>query len=93
MAGWDRDWASTDSSWSEKSKKRHVKSVLLLLYLFLQFKAVLRIRIRDPESCAFLTPGSGIRDEFFPDPKSRISDPGSKYISESLVTIFYVKNM
>jgi hypothetical protein len=29
----------------------------------------------DPGSGAFLTPGSGIRNRFFPDPGSRISDP------------------
>jgi hypothetical protein len=32
----------------------------------------------DPGSGAFLTPGSGIRNGFFPDPGSRISDPGSR---------------
>ncbi len=36
---------------------------------------VLRIRIRDPGSGAFLTPGSEIRNRFFPDPGSRIPDP------------------
>jgi hypothetical protein len=29
----------------------------------------------DPGSDAFLTPGSGIRNMFFPDPGSRIPDP------------------
>jgi hypothetical protein len=29
----------------------------------------------DPESCLFLTPGSGIRKRFFPDPGSWISNP------------------
>jgi hypothetical protein len=38
----------------------------------------LRIRIRDPGSGAFLTPGSGIRNRFFPDPGSRIPDLGSR---------------
>jgi hypothetical protein len=33
------------------------------------------LRIRDPGSGAFLTPGSGIRNRFFPDPGSRIPDP------------------
>jgi hypothetical protein len=47
----------------------------------------------DPGSGAFLTPGSGIRNRFFPDPGSRIPDPGSQtHIFESLVTIFWVKN-
>ena len=33
----------------------------------------------DPGSSAFLTPGSGIHNRFFfPDPRSRISDPGSR---------------
>ncbi len=39
------------------------------------FISVLQIRIRDPGSGAFLTPGSGIRNGFFPDPGSRIPDP------------------
>jgi hypothetical protein len=43
---------------------------------FCRLIPVLRIRIRDPGSGAFLTPGSGIG--FFPDPGSRISDPGSR---------------
>ncbi len=45
---------------------------------------VLRIRIRDPdpESGAFLTPGSGIRNSFFPVPGSQA------HILESLVTLF-----
>jgi hypothetical protein len=37
--------------------------------------AVLRIRNGDPGSGAFLTPGSGIQNGFFPDPGSRIPDP------------------
>jgi hypothetical protein len=46
----------------------------------------------DPESVAFLTPGSGIRNGFFPDPGSRNPDPGSQtHIFESLVIIFWVK--
>jgi hypothetical protein len=32
----------------------------------------------DPGSGAFLTPGSGIRNRFIPDPGSRIPDPGSR---------------
>ncbi len=47
----------------------------------------------DPGSGAFLTPGSGIRNRFFPDPGSRIPDPGSQtHTFESLVTIFWVKS-
>jgi hypothetical protein len=39
----------------------------------------------DPGSGAFLTPGSGIRNRFFPDPGSQT------HIFEGLVTIFWVK--
>jgi hypothetical protein len=57
---------------------------------------MLRIRSRDP--ALFFTPGSGM--EKIPDPgweKIRILDPGSTkdmpdHISESLVTIIWVKN-
>jgi hypothetical protein len=46
----------------------------------------------DPGSGAFLTPGSRIRNRFFPEAGSRISDPGSQtHIFEGLVTIFWVK--
>jgi hypothetical protein len=38
-----------------------------LLYFVFSYGAVLRIR--DTGSGAFLTPGSGIRNRFFPDPK------------------------
>jgi hypothetical protein len=49
---------------------------------------VLRIRIRDPDpgSGAFVTPGSGIWNRFFPDPGSQT------HIVESLVTHFRVKS-
>jgi hypothetical protein len=40
----------------------------------------------DPGSGAFLTPGSGIQNRFFPDPGSRT------HIFESLLTIFWVKS-
>jgi hypothetical protein len=40
----------------------------------------------DPGSGAFLTPGSRIRNRFFPDPGSQT------HIFESLVTIFWVKS-
>ncbi len=54
--------------------------------------SVFRIRIWDLGSGAFLTPGSRIRNRFFPDPGSRIPDPGSQtHIFESLVTIFLGK--
>ncbi len=42
--------------------------------------------VPDPGSGAFLTPGSGIRNRFFPDPVSQ------SHIFESLVTIFWVKS-
>jgi len=46
----------------------------------------------DPGSGAFLTPGSGIRNRFFPDPGSQIPDPESyTHIFESLATIFWLK--
>jgi hypothetical protein len=41
----------------------------------------------DPGSGAFLTPGSGIRNRFFPDPGSQT------HIFEDLVTIFWVKSL
>jgi hypothetical protein len=47
-----------------------------------KYQPELRFRIRDPGSGAFLTPGSGIRNRFFPDPGSQT------HIFESLVTIF-----
>jgi hypothetical protein len=40
-----------------------------------KYNAVLRIRIRDRGSGVFLTPESGIRKGFFPDPGSRIPNP------------------
>jgi hypothetical protein len=42
----------------------------------------------DPGSGAFLTPGSGIRSGFFPDPGSWIPDPNF----ESLLKIFWGKS-
>jgi hypothetical protein len=42
------------------------------------------LRIQDPGSGAFLNPGSGIRNRFFPDPGSE------NHIFESLVTIFNI---
>jgi hypothetical protein len=41
----------------------------------------------DPGSGGFLTPGSGIRKRFFPDPGSQ------GHIFESLVTIFWGKKI
>ena len=43
----------------------------------------------DPGSGVFLTRGSRIRNRFFPDPGSRIQDPGSQtHIFASIVNIF-----
>jgi hypothetical protein len=42
--------------------------------------------VADPGSGAFLTPGSGIRNRFFPDPGSQT------HTFESLVTVFWVKS-
>ncbi len=41
-----------------------------------------KISVADPGpgSGAFLTPGSGIRDRFFPDPVSRIPDPKTIFL-------------
>jgi hypothetical protein len=53
-------------------------------------QSVFRIRIGDPVlCCAFLTTGSGI--EKYPDPGSEMSI--TDHISESLVTIFWIKNI
>ncbi len=53
---------------------------------FQPFKmAVVSVADPDPGSGAFLTPGSGIRNRFFPDPGSQT------HIFEGLVTIFWVK--
>ncbi len=55
--------------------------------------AYLSVADPDPGSGAFLTPGSGIRYRFFPDPGSRISDPGSQdHIFKTFLTIFLVKS-
>ncbi len=54
--------------------------------IFASHRSVLWIRIRDPGSGAFLTPGSGIRNGFFPDPGFQT------HIFECLVPIFWVKN-
>jgi hypothetical protein len=47
----------------------------------------------DPGSGAFLTPGSGIRNRFLPDPGSQIPDPGSlDHIFKSFLKKFLVKS-
>jgi hypothetical protein len=50
---------------------------LLINAIIVQFWIWLKsvLRIWDPGSGAFLTPGSGIRNRFIPDPGSRILDP------------------
>jgi hypothetical protein len=45
----------------------------------------------DPGSSAFLTPGSGIRDNQEPDPGSGSGMNIPDHISKSLETIFWVK--
>jgi hypothetical protein len=47
-------------------QNNYVKSVLI---------CSVKSSVADPGSGAFLTPGSGIRNRFFPDPGSRILDP------------------
>jgi len=42
--------------------------------------ALLSVADPDPGSGSFLTPGSGIRNRFFPDPGSRIPDLGSRIL-------------
>ncbi len=56
-----------------------------------------RSSVADPDPGSgigcFLTAGSGIRNRFFLDPGSRISDPGSQdHIFKSFLTIFLVKS-
>jgi hypothetical protein len=61
--------------------------------IYCKVNILVRSVAEDPGSGAFLTPGSGIRNRFFPDPGSRIPGPGSQtHIFESLVTIFWVKS-
>ncbi len=48
------------------------------------------ISVANPGSGAFWPTDPGSGKGFFPDPRSRISDPGSQtYILESLLTIFF----
>jgi hypothetical protein len=42
--------------------------------------AAISVSDPDPGSGAFLTPGSGIRNRFFPDPGSRIPDPKTIFL-------------
>jgi hypothetical protein len=58
-------------------KYNYLKVVRLERLLLLPVLQI-RIRDRDPGSGAFLTPGSGIRNRFFPDPGSLISDARSQ---------------
>jgi hypothetical protein len=52
---------------------------------------ILRHSVADPDpgSGGFLTPGSGIRKRFFPDPGSRNPDPGCSlfFILKNLMTL------
>jgi hypothetical protein len=88
------DPASTsDSSESEAEEDfSHVDSQIQIR-LIENVIALLSVADPDPGSGAFLTPGSGIRNRFFPDPGSRIPDPGSQdHIFKSFLTIFLVKS-
>jgi hypothetical protein len=53
------------------------------------FETVLMIQIRDPGSCSFFTPGSGIGDGHKSKSGSGVNIPD--HISEILETIFQVK--
>jgi hypothetical protein len=46
-----------------------------LLKVFIKITVFVSVADPDPGSGAFLTPGSGIRNGFIPDPGSRIPDP------------------
>ncbi len=50
------------------------------------FDMIISVADPDPGSGAFLTPGSGIRNRFFPDPGSQT------HIFENLLTIFWVES-
>jgi hypothetical protein len=53
----------------------------------------IEIVVADPGSSAFLTPGSGIQDGKKSGFRIRIKHPGwPDHISDSIVTIFCVKN-
>jgi hypothetical protein len=75
------DPASTsDSSESEAEEDfSHVDSQIQIR-LIENVIALLSVADPDPGSGAFLTPGSGIRNRFFPDPGSRIPDLGSRIL-------------
>jgi hypothetical protein len=55
----------------------------------MHLKSVLRIRIRDPRSGAFLTPGSGMGISQHPDPGSGMKQTGSYFLELRLETIFF----
>jgi hypothetical protein len=75
------DPASTsDSSESEAEEDfSHVDSQIQIR-LIENVIALLSVADPDPGSGSFLTPGSGIRNRFFPDPGSRIPDLGSRIL-------------
>jgi hypothetical protein len=81
---------------SGSKSKCHGSGTLLRKNFFRQMYAFPTGSVADPDPGSgigcFLTPGSGIRNRFFPDPGSRISDPGSQdHIFKSFLTIFLVK--
>jgi hypothetical protein len=61
-------------------------STNIFLLFFLRIIDFISIADPDPRSGAFLTPGSGIRKRFFPDPGSQTP------IFENLMTIFWVES-
>jgi hypothetical protein len=69
---------------SEKSLRVAPKKVEKICSL--RFTVFSSVADPDPGSGAFLTPGSGIRNRFFPDPGSQ------DHIFKSFLTIFLVKS-
>jgi hypothetical protein len=61
------------------------KNIWILRNTSFYYSILLWASVADPGYGAFLTPGSGIRNRFFPDPGSQ------SHIFESLVTIFWAK--
>jgi hypothetical protein len=72
----DVDWKMDPASGEYHTKSKTLPEIFYL-------DPVLRIRIRDPVP---LTPGSWIRNRFFPDPGSQT------HIFESLMTIFRIES-
>jgi len=56
------------------------RAILNALDRYHSFEGFTIVADPDPGSGAFLTPGSGIRNKFFPDPGSRIPDPKTIFL-------------